>query len=50
MKFLISVNGSSVRWEKEVDCFFAPTHTLEPEVPYENIEAYLKAVEMYGKY
>ena len=28
----------------------APTHTLEPEVPYENIEAYLKAVEMYGKY
>ena len=28
----------------------APTHTLEPEVPYENIEAFLKAVEMYGTY
>ena len=28
----------------------APTHTIEPEVPFENIEAYLQAVEMFGKY
>ncbi|MBE7559105.1 hypothetical protein HS125_09205 [bacterium] len=25
-----------------------PTHVLEPEVPWENIEAYLRAVEEYG--
>lgn len=28
----------------------APTHVIEPEVPFENVEAYLKAVELYGKY
>lgn len=28
----------------------APTHTLEPEVPWENIEAFLDAVEQFGKY
>lgn len=28
----------------------APTHTLEPEVPYENIEAFLEAVEKFGRY
>jgi len=28
----------------------APTHMLEPEVPYENIEAFLEAVKEYGKY
>jgi uroporphyrinogen decarboxylase len=26
----------------------SPTHVLEPEVPFENIEAYLRAVEEYG--
>lgn len=28
----------------------APTHTLEPEVPYENIEAFLDAVRQFSKY
>lgn len=28
----------------------APTHLLEPEVPFENIMAFLEAVEEYGKY
>jgi len=28
--------------------FPCPTHVLEPEVPWENIEAYLKAAEEYG--
>ncbi len=28
----------------------APTHTLEPEVPFENIEAFLDAVKQFGKY
>lgn len=28
--------------------FPCPTHVLEPEVPWDNIEAYLKAVEDYG--
>ena len=28
----------------------APTHTLEPEVPFENIQAFLDAVEQFGKY
>ena len=28
----------------------APTHTIEPEVPFENIEAFLKAVEEFGVY
>lgn len=28
----------------------APTHTLEPEVPYENIEAFLDAVNQFGRY
>lgn len=28
----------------------APTHLLEPEVPYENVEAFLHAVQKYGKY
>jgi uroporphyrinogen decarboxylase len=28
--------------------FPSPTHVLEPEVPWENIEAYLRAVDEYG--
>ncbi len=28
----------------------APTHLLEPEVPWENIEAFVNAVKKYGKY
>ena len=28
----------------------APTHMLEPDVPYENIEAFVKAAKEYGKY
>ncbi|MGI6108148.1 MAG: uroporphyrinogen decarboxylase family protein [Lachnospiraceae bacterium] len=28
----------------------APTHTIEPEVPYENVEAFLEAVDKFGKY
>lgn len=28
----------------------APTHVIEPEVPYENVEAFLQAIEMYGTY
>lgn len=28
----------------------APTHVIEPEVPYENVEAFLEAIEMYGRY
>jgi len=28
----------------------APTHVLEPEVPYENVEAFLKAAKDFGKY
>lgn len=27
-----------------------PTHVVEPEVPYENVEAFLEAVEKFGKY
>ncbi|HEY3398664.1 MAG TPA: uroporphyrinogen decarboxylase family protein [Armatimonadota bacterium] len=30
--------------------FLAPTHVLEPEVPWENILAFLEAVEEYGYY
>ncbi len=30
--------------------FLAPTHVLEPEVPWENIVAFFEAVETYGKY
>ncbi|MBQ4562304.1 MAG: hypothetical protein IJA55_08275 [Clostridia bacterium] len=28
----------------------APTHMLEPDVPYENIDAFINAVKKYGKY
>lgn len=28
----------------------APTHVIEPEVPWENVEAFLEAVQEYGKY
>ncbi|MBT7121751.1 MAG: hypothetical protein HN948_01945 [Clostridia bacterium] len=28
----------------------APTHVVEPEVPFENMMAFLNAVEKYGKY
>lgn len=28
----------------------APTHMIEPEVPYENIEAFVAAAKKYGKY
>jgi uroporphyrinogen decarboxylase len=27
----------------------APTHMIEPEVPWENVEAYLAAIKKYGK-
>jgi len=27
-----------------------PTHIIEPEVPFENIEAFLRAARLYGKY
>lgn len=30
--------------------FLAPTHVLEPEVPWENIVAFFEAVETYGQY
>jgi uroporphyrinogen decarboxylase len=30
--------------------FIAPTHVLEPEVPLENIKAFLDAVDKYGHY
>lgn len=30
--------------------FLAPTHTLEPEVPWENMVAFVEAVKEYGKY
>ena len=30
--------------------FLAPTHVLEPEVPWENIEAFFEAVDKYGRY
>jgi len=28
----------------------APTHMLEPDVPWENIEAFFEAVKIYGAY
>jgi len=28
--------------------FCCPTHLLEPEVPWENIEAYMNAIEMFN--
>lgn len=28
----------------------APTHVIEPEVPYENVEAFLQAIDTYGRY
>jgi len=28
----------------------APTHVIEPEVPWENMEAFLSAIKKYGKY
>ena len=28
----------------------APTHVLEPDVPWENIVAFFEAVEEYGRY
>ena len=28
----------------------APTHTLEPDVPWENIVAFFEAVQEYGRY
>lgn len=28
----------------------APTHVIEPEVPFENLEAYIDAVKEFGKY
>jgi uroporphyrinogen decarboxylase len=28
----------------------APTHTIEPDVPWENIEALVNAVQEYGVY
>ncbi len=30
--------------------FIAPTHVLEPEVPWENVEALFEAVAEYGAY
>ncbi len=28
----------------------APTHVIEPDVPWQNVEAFLDAVKEYGKY
>jgi uroporphyrinogen decarboxylase len=28
----------------------APTHMIEPDVPWENVEAFIEAVEEYGYY
>jgi len=28
----------------------APTHILEPDVPWENVLAFFKGVERYGRY
>lgn len=30
--------------------FLAPTHVLEPDVPWENIAAFFEAVNEYGQY
>jgi uroporphyrinogen decarboxylase len=30
--------------------FLAPTHVLEPDVPWENVLAFVEAVEEYGWY
>lgn len=35
---------------KDGGLVLAPTHLLEPEVPYDNIEAFVRAVRRYGKY
>jgi Uroporphyrinogen-III decarboxylase len=35
---------------KEGGLVIAPTHLLEPEVPWENIIAFVDAVKKYGKY
>jgi len=28
----------------------APAHVIEPDVPWENVEAFVQAVERYGRY
>jgi uroporphyrinogen decarboxylase len=28
----------------------APTHMVEPDVPWENIEAFINAIRKYGQY
>jgi uroporphyrinogen decarboxylase len=35
---------------KEGGLIIAPTHVLEPEVPLDNIRAFLDAVDHYGHY
>jgi len=45
----------TVRWTVENvgqggGLLIAPTHVLEPEVPWENIEALFEAVDTYGRY
>jgi uroporphyrinogen decarboxylase len=44
IKWLIETAG------KGGGLFLAPTHVLEPEVPWENIAAYFEAIEEYGRY
>ena len=44
VKFLIDTVG------KDGGLYLAPTHVLEPDVPWENILAFFEAVEEYGKY
>ena len=35
---------------KEGGLLIAPTHVLEPEVPWKNVLAFIESVEEYGKY
>jgi uroporphyrinogen decarboxylase len=35
---------------KDGGLIIAPTHVLEPEVPLDNIRAFLDAVDRYGHY
>ena len=44
IKWLIETVG------KDGGLYLAPTHVLEPEVPWENIAAYFEAIEEYGHY
>ena len=35
---------------KDGGYFIGPNHMVEPEVPWENLEAFFDAVEQYGTY